>query len=179
MTDNGATTAVAEVPAKHAPGEVIDVSGTMVVLTWVTFILAALILYRLAWKPIMAALDKREGDIRQSLADADGARKEAARVNEETKLMLSKAQEEARTIVDGARKAAQQVAAAIEDKANKEGRDLVKSAEREISFAQEKAINALRKQSAQLAVDLASQVVRKDISSADKKVLLDRLLQEL
>ena len=65
MAEHTNLTATAEVPAHSglaalAPTSAIDISGKMVLLTWTAFLIAAILLHRLAWKPILRALDKRE-----------------------------------------------------------------------------------------------------------------------
>ena len=71
--EQGVTTESVGVPAAqeavHPPG-IMDVSGKMMVLTWVTFLLVTVILYKIAWKPILSALEKRENEIRKAQEDA-------------------------------------------------------------------------------------------------------------
>lgn len=177
VSSTNGSAAVVEV-SSHA-SSVMDVSDEMVVLTWITFVLAALILYRLAWKPILAALDKRETEIRESLEEAEQRHQESEKAAQETKTMLARAQDDARQVVEQARKAAQDLAATLREKADKEARETVKSAAQEIDFARTKAVAALRKESAALAIDLAGKVVSKEMTAAEKSALMDRLLKEM
>ena len=86
--------AVAEVPAAHEGGaqlgSVLAVSDKMVGLTWLAFLLACFALYKLAWKPISTALDRREDKIRQSLKEAADIQAQAAMISyvDDFKLMM-------------------------------------------------------------------------------------------
>ena len=91
--------------------DVMTISPMMMGLTWVTFILVTFILYKVAWKPILEALDKREETIRKS-------QEEAARIHEELRKMedfrrktQADADNQARDIIAAARRAAENAAA--------------------------------------------------------------------
>ena len=90
--------AVAGMPAPHEGGaqmgSVLAVSDTMVGLTWLAFLLACFALYKLAWKPICQALDRREDKIRQSLKEAADIQAQAAMDREAQKLMVAEAARE-------------------------------------------------------------------------------------
>ena len=90
--DSG-TAAVAEVPSASGGeaqmGSVLAVSDKMVGLTWLAFLLACFALYKLAWKPICQALDRREDKIRQSLKEAADLQARAALDQEAQKVMMA------------------------------------------------------------------------------------------
>ena len=71
--------------------------------TVVTFIVLLLILKKVAWKPILAALDKRENDIKESLEQAEKAKEEAKQILEENQANLAKAEEESKKIIEQSR----------------------------------------------------------------------------
>jgi F-type H+-transporting ATPase subunit b len=166
-------------PAAAARRSEMDVSGNMVLLTWLTFLLATYILYKMAWKPILAALDKRESEIKKSLDEASKARAETAKMEDTQKKMIGEADDKAREILDQARKAAGEVATMIETKAKKEAGFLVENARREIELARDKATAALRRESAELAVELAQKVIRENLDAAKNRDLVDRLMKDL
>ena len=103
--------AVAGVPASSGGGaqmgNVLRVSDAMVGLTWLSFLLACLALYKLAWKPICQALDRREDKIRQSLKEAADIQANAAMDREAQRMALEEARREAAGIVERARTAAE------------------------------------------------------------------------
>jgi len=154
------------------------VSTNMVGLTWVTFILMTFVLYKVAWKPILKALDMREDSIRKSLADAEKARAETAALEIRQQLMLKESQVEAQKIVDQARTAARQTAEMIEAKAGKESRELIENARKEIASATEKARAELRKESAELAIAMATRVIGENMDSSKNHSLIQKMIKE-
>jgi F-type H+-transporting ATPase subunit b len=177
------TEAIAEVPSHggeaHGSEGLIKVDGPMVALTWVTFGLMAFVLYRAAWKPILAALDKRENDIRKALGDAAKLREELASMEEKRSQIIAEADAKAKDLVEAARAAAVEAANTIEAKGREEAKILVENAQREIREAREKAIASLRKESADLAITLARKVIGEQLDEARSREITDRTIQRI
>ena len=175
--------AVAGVPASSGGGaqmgNVLRVSDAMVGLTWLSFLLACLALYKLAWKPICQALDRREDKIRQSLKEAADIQAQAAMDKEAQKLMLTEATREAAAIVERARAAAEATAKAVEEKAAADAAAAVREAQTEINRAQEKAVTELRREASGLALELAGRVLEKKLDAATDRELTERLIREI
>ena len=175
--------AVAEVPA--APGgeaqlgSVLAVSDKMVGLTWLAFLLACFALYKLAWKPICQALDRREDKIRQSLKEAADIQSQAAMDREAQKMIMAEATKEAAAIVERARTAAEATAKAVEANSRAEAENLIRDAQAEIVRAKEKAVAELRREASDLALEVAGRVLGKKLDAATDRELTDRLIREI
>ena len=175
--------AVAEVPA--APGgeaqlgSVLAVSDKMVGLTWLAFLLACFALYKLAWKPICQALDRREDKIRQSLKEAADIRAQAGMDREAQKMIMAEATKEAAAIVERARTAAEATAKAVEANSRAEAENLIRDAQAEIVRAKEKAVAELRREASDLALEVAGRVLEKKLDAATDRELTDRLIREI
>ena len=184
MADHSAVESTVEVPshadagAHAAPGP-LDINAKLMGLTWFTFALMAFILYRVAWKPILKALDQREKDIQKAIEDANKTREELARIDEKRKAVLAEADAKAHEIVDTARKAAVEAAQTIESKAREEAQILIQNAEREIGAAQGRAVAALRQESADLAITLAKRVIGANLDEARSRAVTDDLIRKL
>ena len=180
---DGGTLAVAEVPASSGGeaqmGSVLAVSDRMVGLTWLAFLLACFALYKLAWKPISQALDRREDKIRQSLKEAADVQANAAMDRERQRILLEDATREAAAIVERARTAAAATAKALEEKSRAEAEALIREAGVEIGNAREKAVAELRREASGLALRLAERVLAKKLDSAADRELTDRLIREV
>jgi F-type H+-transporting ATPase subunit b len=170
------------VPPPHAAEgtpNVMDVSATMMGWTWGVFALVAIILYKLAWKPILGALEKREETIRQSLANAAKLRDELDRLEQQRREVLAEADRQSRDVLAAARKTAGETASAIEQKAHVAAQGLVENAKREIHAAEEKAKAGLRQAAAELALAAASRVLQENLDDAKNRALTDQLIQKL
>ena len=151
----------------------------MVGLTWLAFLLACFALYKLAWKPISTALDRREDKIRQSLKEAADIQAQAAMDKESQRMMLEEAKREAAAIVERARTAAEATAKAVDANSRAEADALIREAGVEIGRAKEKAVAELRREASGLALQLAGRVLEKKLDSAADRELTDRLIREI
>ena len=177
-----ATTAVAEVPAHgsdaaHGDVNLFKPDALIMGLTWLTFLLTTVVLYKVAWKPILAALDKREADIRQSLEDAQKHRDALAQLEERRQQVIAEADAKAKELVTQARQAALEASAVIENKAREEAQILLGNAQREIKAAQEKVLADLRRESADLAIGLSRKIIGESLDEKKSRDLVDRLIK--
>lgn len=151
----------------------------LVILTWITFFALLAILYRFAWRPILAGLDRREETIRRSLEEADKVHKEYAEISQARDLLMQEAREKAKEIIDQSRQAAVQAANVIGNKAKEETKILLDNARWEINHEKEKVEAELRKVSAEIAVQLAGKIIAANLDERKNKELVDRFLKEL
>jgi len=183
MAEEHTTQATVEVPGHeggHAPASgVTDINTQMIVLTWITFGLLAAVLYKVAWKPILSGLEKREADIRKALEDSQKARDELARIEESRSRIIAEADAKAKEIVDAARKGAVDAAVVIEAKAREDAQTMITTAQREIQAAQEKATAALRKESADLAISLSRKILRENLDEARSRKFADEIIRHV
>lgn len=182
MTDSNILSEIAAVAADAAPEPhvhaIMDVSGVLMVWTWVTFVVVAFLLYKIAWKPILATLANREARIRRSLAEADAAHTAAANAETQRVAVLDKARGEAESIISAARVSAVDNARLVEEQARAEALQMVANARAEIQRSGEMAKRELRQTSAALAVELAAKVLKERIDPARQQTLVEQILKE-
>ena len=97
------TQTVTEQPiAEHhdSVGSVLEFNGQMVLLTWVAFGIAAALLAKLLWKPILNFVEARENEIKSALDDAQKARQAAAEADAKAEQTITQAKTEARQLAD-------------------------------------------------------------------------------
>jgi len=174
----------AEIPAQGAPAadggkSPIDVSGPMLAWTYLTFALTALILYKFAWKPILHALDQREDTLHLSLENAERLRAEVAQIEQTRARMLDEAETKSREMIDKGRRAAADAALAIEARAREESQILLENARREIRAESEKAMALLRRESAELAVNISRKILQDNLDETRGRALADRMINQL
>ncbi|MBI5415461.1 MAG: F0F1 ATP synthase subunit B [Candidatus Omnitrophica bacterium] len=150
----------------------------MVILTWVTFLLLSVVLYKFAWKPILKALDAREELLRRSVEDAERIKQELAQMHSARHQMLKEAEQKAREIMGESRQASAQIAHAIQHKAREDAKILLENARRDIGEETEKAKMVLREESARIAVDLAGKLIHKDLDTEGNRRLVREFVEE-
>ncbi len=156
-------------------------SGNLGNAVWTLLIFGAVlvVLGKYAWGPLLDALQKREQFIRDALVEAKNDREDAQARLEEYDSKLHEARAEATAIVEEGRRDGEVVKARLEDEARQESQKMIERAKREIDVAKQTAIRELYSTSAQLATDMASRILRKELSAAEREKLVARSLDEL
>ncbi|MEK6799313.1 MAG: F0F1 ATP synthase subunit B [Planctomycetota bacterium] len=150
-----------------------------VIWSLLTFGVVLLVLGKFAWKPILAALQKREEFIRDSLAQARRERENAERTLKEYADKLAAARAEASAIVDEGRRDAEVVKTRIEDHAKGEAQAMLDRAKREIGIAKDTAVKELYTLSAKLATLAAGKILRRELSAQEHERLIAESVAEL
>ena len=125
---------VSEHHASEAPG-VLDFNGQMVVLTWIAFAIAATLLGKFLWKPILNFVEARETEIKDALEDAQKARQAAATADAEAAKTRETAEREARAYAEEQAATTRQHIAKLEEEI-KEGRRMKKYMNPEIEVVE-------------------------------------------
>jgi F-type H+-transporting ATPase subunit b len=147
--------------------------------TIVTFLLLLGLLAKFAWRPLLQALDARQEAIRKSLDDAQTARQELERINQESARLLSEARVEADAIVSRSRSDADRLRTELRDQARAEAAGILKNAERQIQLETERARQQIRREAADLSVMIAEKLLRRNITKEDNEKLIAEALGQI
>jgi len=146
--------------------------------TWITFGVVSFLLYKVAWKPILAALDVREARIRDALDDAEAVREKLATIDETKSRLIQEAEEEAKQIIANARTAAGEAGAQVEKRAAEKVSILYENAERDITTMKEKAVAVMQSEQAEIVINLAGRLVEENLDDDKNRALTDKMLDE-
>ena len=149
------------------------------VWTLVIFLLVIVVLGKFAWGKLLSGLQQREEFIRSSLKEAKQDREAAEQRLEEYEEKLSGAATQAAEIVEQGKREGEQLRADIEDKARDEADKMVDRARREIELAKQSAIKDLYATSSELATEIASRIVQRELSPTDHERLISDAIKEL
>lgn len=150
----------------------------LAIWTFVVFVLVLLILWKFAWGPIVAGLDKREqriADLIQHAEDnAEASRKQLAQHEKQ----LAGAHEEIRQMLDTAHREAdaqkQEVLAQAQEAAAAEKNRAL----REIGAAKDAALGEIAKKSVDEAFSLAGKIVRREVKPEEHQQLVQDAMQQ-
>lgn len=151
----------------------------LAIYTFVVFLLLLLILAKTAWRPIVAALDAREKHIHNEIAEAEAANTEAKRILAEHEKRMAVVQNEVRAIIDEARRDAQHTQQEILKLAQTEAQATRDRAVREIEQAKDHALQQLFHTAADVATEMAGQIVRRTLNPQDHRDLVAQVIKEL
>lgn len=147
--------------------------------TWITFGVVAFVLYKIAWKPILAGLDAREKRIRDAIEGADKVSKELAAIDATRQAMLAEVEAKSQQAIAQARAAAIEAATGVERRSAEKVKILYENAERDIEAMKNSALASLKKEQLDLILKVAGKVVALDMNTEKNRVLTDKLLAEL
>jgi len=147
--------------------------------TILTFLVLLVLLAKFAWKPLLALLDRREEMIRQSLDDADKAKQELQRLQQESKEILSKARVEAQSILAKSRSQAEKLKGELRQAAKVQADSILRDAEKQIQVETEKAIAVIKNEVVDLSLLVASKLIKKNLSKEDNQSLIEESLKQV
>ena len=146
--------------------------------TLITFLILLALLKKYAWGPLKSIMDEREETINKDIDDAQAAKVNAKKLEEENRDILKKTQEEVQTILDDAKHQAKVQQEQIISDANVKANGLIQSAQAEIQQEKQRAIADINNRVSELSVLIASKVINKEISEQDQKELVEKYIKE-
>jgi F-type H+-transporting ATPase subunit b len=163
----------------HGSTNPLTFAADLGVWTLVVFIVLLFVLRRWAWGPMLDGLHKREDSIRGAISEAQKAREEAHRMQEQWQQEMARAQDKVRDIHEEARRRAEQNANEITAKARADIQAERDRLRREIEVARDQALQELWNHTARLATEISSRVLRKQLGPDDQRRLMDVALSEI
>src|SRR5580658_10146653 len=120
-------------------------------LVLIVFLFVAIVLYKSAWKHVLAGLKSREERIRKDIADAEAARRKAEETLSQYNAQLATAGQKVQDVLAQAAVDAEKIAAAIRTRAQHDAEAARENATREIEGAKQAALAEIYEQTANLA----------------------------
>ncbi|RKY08949.1 MAG: ATP synthase F0 subunit B [Planctomycetota bacterium] len=156
-------------------------SGTWADAVWtvVSFVALLLVLWRLAWKPILAGLTARREFIEKQLKDAEGTHEEARQVLSEYQDKLANAEREGKGIIDARRKEGEQEAGRIMGEARKEADALRVRLEMDLERARKQAESELLDEAGGIVLRLGEEILGRTLQDADHEKLINQAIERI
>ena len=147
--------------------------------TILTFLALLALLAKFAWRPLLQALESRQEAIRKSLDDAEQAKAELERLQQESAKIVRQARVEAEAIISQSRTDAARLREEMRQKAKAESDGIVKNAERQIQLETTRALQQIRHEAIDLSVMIASKIIQRNLSKEDNEKLIDEALEQV
>ena len=148
--------------------------------TLLVFMLLLFILTKFVWKPVLGAVNAREKNISESLELAVKTKAEMAALHAQNENLLKEARAQRDEIVRDAKETASKMVEDAKTVSKVEAEKIIVSARQAIEAEKASAIAEIRSQVADLSVQIAEKIIRKELSSEDKqKSLASDLAQEI
>ena len=144
--------------------------GTLV-WTWAVFGVVVFVLAKFAWNPLLKSLETREKKMEEGLQRAERAELEAKRAAAETEAKLKEAYAKADRIVEETRARGEKLSKELEAEARSGADKLLARAREEIALAKDQAVEEMRAQAVDLALEAAGTVLGKSMDQDDHRRL--------
>lgn len=145
----------------------------------VAFVIFVVLCMKYVWPPLMSALEKRQKEIADGLANAEKAKKnlELAKTNAAEALRQAKA--EAQQIIDDANKQRAMILDHAAEEAITEKNRIVQAAKAEIEAERNKAREELRAEVIALAIAGAEKILDKKMDASSDHQLVKKIVDSL
>ena len=146
----------------------------------VSFIIVLVILAKFGFPALVNMANERKQYIDDSLKSAREANEKLSHIKEESESILVEARKEQARILKEAMDTRNKIVNEAKDKAKAEGGRLLEEARKQIQKEKDDAIRDIRKQVAELSVEVAEKVLRKQLSSeVEQNGMIERMLDEV
>lgn len=147
--------------------------------TIVSFVVLVAVLWKLAWKPLLASLQGREDFIAKQLSDAEDVRKKAEEVLADYHGKLADADREGKGIIARHTKTAEKESKEIADLTKKELDELRTKLKAEIEYERKEVQSEFWDQAGDIVLELGKEVLGKSMDHADHDKLIDEAIDRL
>ena len=162
-----------------ASGGFTDVRPGLIFWTLITFFIVAFLLRRIAWGPILKAVDAREKAITGSIEAAKRERAEAEKLLGEQKTAIAAARAEAAEMMRKNQADMERFREELMGKSRKEADELKNEARRTIEEDRNKAIAEIKRYAVALSLQVAEKLIEEKLDDTRHKQLAERFVDEL
>ncbi len=144
----------------------------------INFTILLVLMYLVAYRPIMRMFDERSRKIKESVEQTEFIRERAARAEEEAEKRIEAAGKEGQELVTQAVQSGEEIKQQAQQDAQKGAESLVARARTEIQRERDEAIDELRKEFADLTIMAAEKVIDRSLDKKAHRQLIDKVLRE-
>ena len=173
------TTPLLAAEGEAPKGGLLSPQGGLMFWTLVVFGVLFFVLSKFAFKPILAAVESREAELRELMDQAKADRQEAAEILAEQKQSLNAARVDAQRIIADGRSMAERMRADLLEHTRTQQADMLERAKRDIEAEKVGAIAELRREAVDLAIAGASKVIEKNLDDASNRKLVEGYLSSI
>ena len=136
------------------------------------------LLYLVAYKPIMRMLDERSRKIKESMEQTEYIKARAEQAEGEAKKRIEAAAKEGQELVTRSVRTGEEVRREAQQQARREAEALITRAQAEIQRERDEAISDLRKEFADITIMAAERVIEKSLDKKAHREIIDKVLDE-
>ena len=144
----------------------------------INFAILLVLMYLVAYKPIMRMFDERSRKIKESIEQTESIKEQAAHAEEEAEKRIEAAGKEGQELVARAVRTGEEVRQQTQQEAKRDAELLIARARTEIQRERDEAIGELRKEFADLTIKAAEKVIDRSLDKKAHRQIIDKVLKE-
>ncbi|MBG7617147.1 MAG: F0F1 ATP synthase subunit B [Chloroflexi bacterium] len=156
----------------------LGINGASLLAQLVNFGILLVLLYLIAYKPILRIIDQRSEKVKESLAQTEDVKLQAEQAEQEIKGKLEQVSKQSQEVIDRAAKTGEEIRQRAMEEAKEEAKALVTRARVEIKRESDEVIEQLRREYADLTVLAAEKIIDKSLDKNAHKDLIDKVMDE-
>lgn len=163
----------------HDKPSLLSVNPGLIIWTIVIFILLLVLLRKIAWGPLIKALNNREDTIRTALENAEKQNKEAQLLIEQNRKNIAEANAQSMRVINEAKETAGKVKDDIINKAKDDAKKIVDQTRVQIESMKDAAMEQLKSEISDIAITAAEKIINANLDKAKQKKIVDEFLKKL
>lgn len=163
----------------HGLGERFGFEAPFFIAQVVNFLIVAFVLYRFAYKPVIATLDERQRKINDGLQYAEQMKLKLAETEKHYHERVKEGHHEAQRILEDAREQSKRLLDKQTREAAERAQELIAQAQLAAEREHEKMLAQLRQEVRELVVEATSKVLRKELSQEERTRYAEAAAREL
>ena len=156
----------------------LGINGGSLLAQLVNFGILLVLLYLIAYKPILRIIDQRSEKVKESLSQTEDVKLQAEQAEQEIKGKLEQASKQSQEVIDRAAKTGEEIRQRAMEEAKEEAKALVTRARVEIKRESDEVIEQLRREYADLTILAAEKIIDKSLDKNAHKDLIDKVMDE-
>ena len=152
----------------------------LMVWVLVAFLIVFFLLKKFAWKPIMAGLNEREGNIAEAIAVAEKVKLEMAQLKNDNEKLLMQAREERAMMIKEAKETKDKMIADAKEEARAQASKIMTDANAAIQHQKMAALTEIKNTVGNLVIEVSEKVLRKELANkSEQENYISTLTQDL
>ncbi len=159
--------------------EFVSIAPWTMIFQIANLLLLMILFKKFLFKPVTEILEKRRMEIGGKYSEAESAEADAKSLKAEYETRMRGAREEAEQIVSAATQNAAQLSANMLKETNEQAEQIKRKAEADIQRERQKAFNDAKGELSGIALDIASQILDREISEKDHDAMIEDFIKNV
>lgn len=157
----------------------ISIAPWTMIFQLINLLLLTIAFKKYLFKPVQEVLEKRRLEIEEHYDEAQKAENAAKTMKADYESRMAGAREEADRVIKTATESANAMSASIVGDARAQAEQLKHRAQTEIEMERRKAFDEVKGELSGIALDIASQVIEREVSQKDHEAFIDEFIKNV